>query len=88
MRIGVIGAGLMGHGIALIFAKGGYEVSVYDPSLESLNALETRVTDSLKVMGVHAQETNQILSLIKKSSSLEGAVKEAEIIIEAAPEKW
>ncbi|MDA1239036.1 MAG: 3-hydroxyacyl-CoA dehydrogenase family protein, partial [Proteobacteria bacterium] len=87
MRIGVIGAGLMGHGIALIFAKGGYEVSVYDPSLESLNALETRVTDSLKVMGVHAQETNQILSLIKKSSSLEGAVKEAEIIIEAAPEK-
>ena len=87
MRIGVIGAGLMGHGIALIFAKGGHEVSVYDPNLESLNALEKRVTDSLKVMGIHTQEISQILSLIKKPSSMESAVKEAEVIIEAAPEK-
>ena len=30
-KITVIGAGLMGHGIALVFARHGHEVTVQDP---------------------------------------------------------
>ena len=30
-RIAVIGAGLMGHGIAQVFALAGHEVTIYDP---------------------------------------------------------
>ena len=28
--VGVLGAGLMGHGLALEFARAGYEVAIYD----------------------------------------------------------
>ena len=30
-RIAVIGAGLMGHGIAQVFALAGHDVTIYDP---------------------------------------------------------
>ena len=33
-KIGVIGAGLMGHGIAYLLAAAGHTVRVYDPSAE------------------------------------------------------
>ena len=29
-RIAVIGAGLMGHGLAQVFALGGHDVTIYD----------------------------------------------------------
>ena len=29
-RIAVIGAGLMGHGLAQVFALGGHDVAIYD----------------------------------------------------------
>ncbi len=45
--IAVIGAGLMGHGIALTFAKAGHAVSVYDPIPEALQTLHARVRQSL-----------------------------------------
>ena len=34
MNIGVIGAGLMGHGIAYLLAAAGHTVRIYDPSAE------------------------------------------------------
>ena len=41
-RIGVLGAGLMGHGIAQVFALSGHEVRVYDPSAKALATLRER----------------------------------------------
>ena len=41
LNIGVIGAGLMGHGIAYLLAAAGHTVRIYDPSAqwrESLTA--------------------------------------------------
>ena len=35
-RVGVVGAGLMGHGIALQFAVGGYDVVLVDTTDERL----------------------------------------------------
>ena len=35
-RVAVLGAGLMGHGIAQVFALAGHEVAVYDPATSSL----------------------------------------------------
>ena len=45
-HIAVIGAGLMGHGIALTFARAGHLVRVTDPVAEARAALPARVTDS------------------------------------------
>ena len=38
-NIGVIGAGLMGHGIAYLLAAAGHTVRIYDPSAEWRNSL-------------------------------------------------
>jgi 3-hydroxybutyryl-CoA dehydrogenase len=37
-RIGIIGAGLMGHGIAQVFASAGYDVNLYDADKATLEA--------------------------------------------------
>ncbi len=34
LNIGVIGAGLMGHGIAYLLAAAGHNVRIYDPSTQ------------------------------------------------------
>ena len=38
-KIAVLGAGLMGHGIAYIFASNGHSVSVTDPDQDALDSL-------------------------------------------------
>ena len=35
-KIAVMGAGLMGHGIAQVFALAGHDVTIWDPQAESL----------------------------------------------------
>ena len=41
--IAVIGAGLMGHGIAQIFAASGHGVSLHDPDPKILGAAKDRI---------------------------------------------
>jgi len=42
MRICLVGAGLMGAGLARLFVKAGWQVSVFDPDRAVLDRLETR----------------------------------------------
>ena len=42
-KIGVIGAGLMGHGIAYLLAAAGHTVRIYDPSAEWRTSLAARL---------------------------------------------
>lgn len=48
--VAVVGAGLMGSGIAACFAAAGHEVAVHDPVAESLAAAPERVAVSLAAM--------------------------------------
>ena len=41
-RIAVIGAGLMGHGIAQVFALAGHDVTIYDSVAASLDSAKAR----------------------------------------------
>ncbi len=47
-RVGVVGAGQMGSGIAEVSAKSGADVVVYEPSEELVNAGRDRITSSLE----------------------------------------
>ena len=87
MNISIIGAGLMGHGIALTFSLSGHNVQVQDPIPEALNALHDRVIASLEVMGVKSAERSEVLKRITIETNLSNAVSDAELVIEAAPEK-
>ena len=86
-QIAVIGAGLMGHGIALTFARAGHAVRVTDPVAEARAGLTARVTDSLRLMGVSAGEIAQILPRITVVEGVAAAVQNAAFVFEAAPEK-
>ncbi|MEM9428933.1 MAG: 3-hydroxyacyl-CoA dehydrogenase family protein [Pseudomonadota bacterium] len=84
-RIAVIGAGLMGHGIALTFARSGHTVRVSDPMPEARAALPARISESLTLMG--ADGTAETLARVTATETLAEAVSEADLVIEAAPEK-
>ena len=85
-NIAVIGAGLMGHGIALVFARQGHQVTVQDPSEEALASLNKRVTESLVNLQIPQSEIPEVLACIETQSELASAVCKANFVFEAAPE--
>ena len=86
-EIAVIGAGLMGHGIALVCARAGYHVHITDPTEEVLNTVKDRVADSLRLMGVDELEWDWVLGKIRPAVDLPTAAASAKVIFEAVPEK-
>ena len=82
-RIGIVGAGLMGHGIAQVFAVAGHPVTVYDAFPEALKTLRSRIAKNLADLG----QDSAVAERVTPSETLAGAVGEADVVIEAAPEK-
>ena len=88
-RAAVIGAGIMGHGIAEVMAVSGIEVQIADAYEEALSRAKTSIETSLSRMqksGKLKEEPQAILSRIRFTGSLEEAVKEADLVVEAVPE--
>ena len=85
--IAVIGAGLMGHGIALTFARAGHDVSITDPVADMLATAPARISESLELLGADTAEITQALTRITLCDELAGAVRHADMVFEAAPEK-
>ena len=86
-NIAVIGAGLMGHGIALTFARAGHDVILTDPSDETRQSAKARISDSLTLLGAAPAETDATLSRVTLVPALPEAVTSAHVVFEAAPEK-
>jgi 3-hydroxybutyryl-CoA dehydrogenase len=86
-KISIIGAGLMGHGIAIVFARAGHPVTVYDPDPTSLESLMDRATSSLWALGSDQLDQEQALARIGVADTLANCVSGADIVIEAAPER-
>ena len=86
-QIAVIGAGLMGHGIALTLARAGHQVAVADPSENVLASVAARISASLSTLGADRAEIAEILDKVALHDATADAVKEAAFVFEAAPEK-
>ena len=86
-QVAVIGAGLMGHGIALTFARANQTVTLYDPSSEMLETAPARIAESLKLLGEGDVVIARALQKVALSNSLGEAVETARFVFEAAPEK-
>lgn len=82
-RIAIIGAGLMGHGLALVFARGGHEVAVTDAFAEARASVKARVAATLLSLG----DSEDAVDRITVADTLPHTVQNADIVIEAAPEK-
>ncbi|TMV91808.1 3-hydroxyacyl-CoA dehydrogenase family protein [Thioclava sp. BHET1] len=86
-RITVLGAGLMGHGIALTLARAGHAIRVTDPVTEARTALHENIRSSMTAMGCDPAEITQTLDRVEVCDSIAEAVSQAEVVFEAAPEK-
>lgn len=86
-QIAVIGAGLMGHGIALCFAAAGHQVAIYDPVAAAMEALAARIRQSMASLGREEADIEAALQQITPASSLAACVGDAQFVFEAAPEK-
>ena len=86
-RVAVMGCGLMGHGIALTFARAGHDVSVTDPVPQALATVKDRIAESLALLGANQAEISETLARITLSPSVASAVEAAGYVFEAAPEK-
>jgi len=90
-KIAVLGAGLMGHGIAQVAAQvGKYEVSLRDIKQEFIDRGMDMIRNSLQKFlskGVISEaEMNEVLARIHPTIDLKEAVSDADLIIEAVPE--
>jgi 3-hydroxyacyl-CoA dehydrogenase len=91
-KIAVLGAGLMGHGIAQVAAQvAKYEVALRDIKQEFLDNGMNMITGSLRKFAekgvVSENEMKEALSRIHPTLDMKEAVKDADLIIEAVPEK-
>ncbi|MCA8869239.1 MAG: 3-hydroxyacyl-CoA dehydrogenase [Rhodobacteraceae bacterium] len=87
LRIGIVGAGLMGHGIALALARGGQQVAITDAFAAARQSVIGRIADSLKMLGESDSSISAILQNITVVDTVADAVRQADAVFEAAPEK-
>ena len=81
-RIAVIGAGLMGHGIAQVFAAAGYAVALTDADPDALASADARIRANLRALDLDAAAAERVTRV----GDLAAAVADADLVIEAAAE--
>jgi 3-hydroxybutyryl-CoA dehydrogenase len=90
-NVTVLGAGTMGHGIAHAAIAGGYATRMYDVSdaavAKGRGAIEQIVRQGVELGKVSAGEADAMLGRLSVTTRLPEALDDADIVIEAAPEK-
>jgi 3-hydroxybutyryl-CoA dehydrogenase len=81
-RIAVVGAGLMGHGIAQVFALAGHDVTIYDSFERTLATAQDRILANLKDLGDDQSAVNRVTL----QRDLAKAVTGADYVVEAVLE--
>jgi len=85
-RIAIVGAGLMGHGIAQEFAVAGYEVHIHDIDEDRLQQAINNIQANLKMLieigTVTQKQTESALKNIHSSTELKDVGAGADVVIE------
>jgi len=81
-RIAVVGAGLMGHGIAQVFALAGHDVTITDSVGASLDSAKARIRANLADLGDDPAAVERVRPL----ADLAAAVRDADYVVEAVLE--
>jgi 3-hydroxybutyryl-CoA dehydrogenase len=85
-KVVVVGAGVMGHGIAQTFAQGGFRVSLVDTTQEALDRGMKLMKSSLNTQaeeGLLDRPVDAILNLVSPTTSLKEGASDADIAVEA-----
>ncbi len=94
MRIAVIGAGVMGSGMAQVLAQAGHDVHCTDVAEAVLAKARERVTSgrygferAVERGKLARADADAALARLRFSTGFEAAVGQAELVLEAVPEK-
>jgi len=89
-KVAVLGAGLMGHGIAQVSAQAGYDVSLLDVKQDYVDRGMSMIRESLARFvakkTIDSQTSDAILRRIRPTTDLRSAVEGCQLVIEAATE--
>jgi 3-hydroxybutyryl-CoA dehydrogenase len=83
-RAAVVGAGVMGAGIAHVLAAAGWRVGLHDPDPAALASAPERIAAAAELLDRPAAA---VLERVTREASLETAVEGAQLVIEAGPER-
>jgi 3-hydroxybutyryl-CoA dehydrogenase len=81
-KIAVLGAGLMGHGIAQVFALAGHDVTITDAIKASLDTVRSRISANLRDLG----DDPAAVERVRPCADLAECVREADYVVEAVSE--
>lgn len=81
-KIAVVGAGLMGHGIAQVFALAGHDVTIYDSFAATLATAKERILTNLRDLG----DDQNAVDRVTPEGDLAKAVRDADYVVEAVLE--
>ncbi len=82
LRIAVVGAGLMGHGIAQVFALAGHDVAITDADAPTLATARDRILTNLTDLGDDVTAVERV----RVCAGLGEAVAAADFVVEAVRE--
>jgi 3-hydroxybutyryl-CoA dehydrogenase len=89
--VAVIGAGIMGRGIALAAALGGYHTILEDLLPNALRKAESEIRDNLdkavELGKANATDADAAFSRLEYAGSVDHAARDADLVIEAVPEE-
>jgi 3-hydroxybutyryl-CoA dehydrogenase len=86
-RIAVIGAGLMGHGIAQVFAQAGHEVNITDTVMQNLDTVKLRIAANLRDLGDDEDIVSRVLPFVDLAEAVHGVDYVVEAVLEDLPLK-
>jgi 3-hydroxybutyryl-CoA dehydrogenase len=78
-KIAVVGAGLMGHGIAQVFALAGHDVTITDTVMKNLDDVTKRIAANLRDLG----DDPLAIARVRPCLELAEAVRDADYVVEA-----
>jgi 3-hydroxybutyryl-CoA dehydrogenase len=82
-KISIIGGGLMGHGIAYLFAAAGHKVGVFEPAA----ALRASLPQRLRAIADLLDDGPAFIGRIEAYDAIGPSLQDAAFVFEAAPEK-
>lgn len=83
IQVAVLGGGLMGAGIAQVFAAAGHAVTLFEPDADVRASVRNRISEGLGAIG----EDESAADRVEAVGELDKAVSAARFVTEAVPER-
>jgi 3-hydroxybutyryl-CoA dehydrogenase len=89
-KVAVVGAGLMGHGIAQVFALSGFQVRLTDIKADILNTATENIRENLSLLANHdiigKDAIEPAVDRVSTTTNMTEAAEDADVVIEAVIE--